>query len=223
MNFCNIKIKTKKSKKNLFLACILMLLLVGFFVYINKIVNPLILTTNQAYISQQTTLSINNAVTSTISQTNLYENLITISKNNEGNVTLIQANTQYINTLNATLINTIITNLVTVGDAGFGVPIGCFTGIKLLNALGPKITIKTTPIGTVKSNLISTFESAGINQTIHQIYIDILANVSILLPISNPIILVQSRVLLAESIIVGNIPQTYLSGNLFASKLNLVP
>lgn len=86
---------------------------------------------------------------------------------------------------------------------------------------GPDVTIKITPIGMANYDFVSFFQSAGINQTLHKIYIDVYADVSIVTPIDQPTIQVKAEVLVCENLIVGKIPQTYLNLYDSSSLLNL--
>ena len=70
-------------------------------------------------------------------------------------------------------------------------------------------------------DFVSFFQSAGINQTLHKIYIDVYADVSIVTPIDQPTIQVKAEILVCENLIVGKIPQTYLNLYDSSSLLNL--
>lgn len=86
---------------------------------------------------------------------------------------------------------------------------GSFTGFKLLAGKGPGVKITISPIGNVETDLKSEFTSQGINQTLHRVYLQVKCEVSILTPFDNLSRDVTNQVLLAENVIVGNIPSTY--------------
>lgn len=86
---------------------------------------------------------------------------------------------------------------------------GSFTGIKLLSGRGPGIKIKISSIGNVKTDLKSEFSSKGINQTLHRVYLKVDCEVSILTPFNNITKSISNQILIAENVIVGDIPQTY--------------
>ncbi|MBR2333972.1 MAG: sporulation protein YunB [Clostridia bacterium] len=67
------------------------------------------------------------------------------------------------------------------------------------------------PIGTANCDFVSSFVSAGINQTVHRIYIDVYADINVITPIADPTISVKAEVLVCENLIVGKIPDTYLT------------
>ena len=86
---------------------------------------------------------------------------------------------------------------------------GSFTGMKLLAGIGPKIKITISSIGNVKTDLKSEFSSKGINQTLHRVYLQVDCEVNILTPFNNISKRITNQILIAENVIVGNIPDTY--------------
>lgn len=86
---------------------------------------------------------------------------------------------------------------------------GSFTGTKLFSGIGPDINIKFLDTGTVETKVRSEFESTGINQTIHRIYLDVKCKVSILTPYNVVEETITNEVVLIENVIVGLVPSTY--------------
>ena len=80
--------------------------------------------------------------------------------------------------------------------------------------LGPNVSIKLVPIGTVSTKVDSTFNGAGINQTIHRLYFVVNSNIGMVLPGMTENFQTELEVLLCENIIVGEIPDVYLQGSL---------
>ena len=111
----------------------------------------------------------------------------------------------------------------TLGEDGLRLNIGTFSGIPFLIGRGPKITIKLVPIGAVSSEFESEFDSVGINMTKHTLYFYIKTHVNIALPIRSYDVYSNTQVMLAESIIVGKVPEVYLNGGSLGKSLNLVP
>ena len=83
------------------------------------------------------------------------------------------------------------------------------TGIRFLSGMGPSIPMKLSTTGTVETNVRSEFESKGINQTIHRLYLDVECRVSILTPYNTIEDSITNQVVLIENVIVGLIPSTY--------------
>ena len=83
------------------------------------------------------------------------------------------------------------------------------TGIRFLSGIGPSIPIKLETSGNVETKVRSEFESTGINQTIHRLYLDVECKVSILTPYDTIEDSITNQIVLIENVIVGLIPSTY--------------
>lgn len=103
------------------------------------------------------------------------------------------------------------------------VPLGALTGIEALAGFGQKINIKIIPISNVECRFVSKFRQAGINQTLHSLYLEIVSDISIILPSKSTNLASTIEVLICESIITGKIPDTYLQASLAGSDSALVP
>ena len=138
-----------------------------------------------------------------------YEDLVNISKDEDGNVKMISANMITINEIISDIPILIQEELEKESNSKFYIKLGSFTGTKLLAGRGPDVEIKMSSVGSVETDLKSEFNEAGINQTLHRIYLDVRCNVTILTPFENIEEQIVNQVLLAEGVIVGNIPSTY--------------
>ena len=87
--------------------------------------------------------------------------------------------------------------------------LGLFTGVSILSGRGIKVPIRISTIGNVKTNVRSEFVSKGINQTLHRLYLDIESQISVLTPFNTINESIKNQLILAENIIVGEIPETY--------------
>ena len=138
-----------------------------------------------------------------------YDELFTIEKDNNGNVVMIKANVVPINEIISDVANRIQEQLDQKGREDVEIALGSFTGFKLLAGRGPGIKIRISSIGNVETDLRSEFISQGINQTLHRVYLQVKCRVSILTPFNDIEQEITNQVLLAENVIVGNIPSTY--------------
>ena len=86
-------------------------------------------------------------------------------------------------------------------------------GTKILSGRGPNIPIKMSTIGNVETELVSQFSHAGINQTLHRIYLNVCCSVSILTPFDTIEEKIDNQILIAEAVIVGEVPSTYYNLN----------
>ena len=143
-----------------------------------------------------------------------YQQLIFLEKNNDGHVALMIPNIMRINDLVATTMLDIQERWNDIGRQGIAIPAGSLTGSKILAGLGPDIRLSFISTGAPELTIHGEFESAGINQTRHRIWLDISGEVLIAAPFSRETIHISSSMLLAESVIVGPIPETYLNFSL---------
>lgn len=138
-----------------------------------------------------------------------YEDLVKIEKDEKQNINLLKINTVKINMLASDIAYNIQQELYKAGDNQIKMPIGAITGLKYLAGFGPKIGISIYPLGSVVTDFKSEFKSAGINQTIHRLYLDVTCKVTIVTPYDKIEEEILNQVLMTELVIVGNIPETY--------------
>ena len=148
---------------------------------------------------------------------------ITITTNDEGDVSLITANSILINRLSKELAKIAQSKIENIGQQGVLVPLGTFSGMPILVGRGPNVKIKLLPIGSISCTFESEFTQAGINQTHHRIYVNVESKVTMILPVENRTISNTVQVLICESIIIGKIPSTYLNSSQLQDMLDLIP
>lgn len=122
---------------------------------------------------------------------------------------MLKINTVKINLLASDIAYNIQQELYKGKNTNISIPIGSITGSRYLVGFGPKIRIKIIPTGSVTTDFKSEFKSAGINQTIHRIYLDVACKVTIVTPYDSVEAEIVNQVLMTESVIVGQIPNTY--------------
>lgn len=138
-----------------------------------------------------------------------YDELFTIEKDDNGNITMIKSNIVSINEITSDVAVKIQNELNNKGKEDVKIALGSFSGISLLSNRGPNVKIRISTIGNIDTDLRSEFTSQGINQTLHRIYLHVSCKVNILNPFKNIEEDITNQVLLAENVIVGRIPSTY--------------
>jgi len=201
--------KNKKIKLKLIsILCIIVLLLTLIFLYIYKVVNPIIFSYSESYVDRLITTSTNKAISKTGMSVD-YSKFITIKYNDDDSVALILANTQYINNLSNEIATLTQSEIDNSKDLKIDIPIGTCSGLSFLTGKGSNFTFHINPIGNTICNFISQFQSSGINQTTHKIFIKITSEASLILPFGSKKISKEVEFLICESLIVGKIPSTY--------------
>ena len=218
-----IKIKTKVKKRLLIFVLIVVFIITAILLYFNKVVNPIILSITESKIASLSTKAVNSAVSEVLVENNLYEDLVTICTNDAGDVVMIQANSVLINKLSRDLARASQTKLDTIGAQGVSIPMGSFTGMPIFIGRGPEVRLKVMPIGAIQCSFLSEFVQAGINQTNHKIYVNLTATINVVLPVANKQIVSNTQLLICENIIVGKIPEVYLSSSGIKNLMDLIP
>lgn len=157
------------------------------------------------------TTAINEAVSEHISDGSLsYNGLINLEKKDNGEITAITTNVASVNTLRAEITNDVIEKVSDM-SSDLSIPLGNILGINILGGRGPGIPFKVVALSSTSADFADEFISAGINQTKHQIMLEITVDINILMPGSSATALVNTEVLVAETVIVGNVPDSYLN------------
>ena len=142
-----------------------------------------------------------------------YENIILSDADESGKLNALYTDSAAINLLKTKMSMQITENIRNTDNARVGVPAGAFTGLVLLSEIGPDIFVSLTFDGSVSTNIKSEFISAGINQTMHRVYMVVNANVSLTCPIINYETEFTTEYELCQTVIVGNTPQLYAARN----------
>ncbi len=153
---------------------------------------------------------INAAIGELIADGNIaYDRMITVEKDHQGNVTAVRTNVAEINRLKAAVIERVDRMLTNLSTEELSVPVGSVLLPELFAGEGPFVPVRVLAVRSSDAVFRNSFTSAGINQTLHQITIDIHVKVSILTWTGNLEVPVDSAVLVAETVIVGTVPATY--------------
>ena len=160
---------------------------------------PILVSLATTRVSNMVNRIVSEAVDEAIDSGNItYSDLITFEKDNEGRITAIYSNMAAFNRLQSNILDIILARIDQVSTRELSIPVGSLSGSVLLAGRGPRISVR-----------MDEFTSAGINQTKHQIVLNIDVAVSILLPGFSTATTVSNAVTVAETVIVGSVPDTY--------------
>ena len=138
-----------------------------------------------------------------------YKSLICINKAEDGTISSLSTDTIAINKLKSELSLEITNQIRNDRKVTAGVPIGAFTGLVLLSDIGPDLHVSLTMGGSVITTIKSEFSSAGVNQTIHRIYLYVDADVSLTCPIIDYDCRFETVYELCQTVIVGATPSVF--------------
>ena len=206
----------RKSRKRRMIIAILLLCLIiaSILLYVFCIINPVVKEATWASIYSLSTSAVSDAIYDVIAEQNVkYEDLVEISYDNNGDISLISIDTVLVNNLARRFYQVAQVYLDRMGDNGLDIAIGTFTGLPFLVGIGPTVNIKLVQIGAMTSCFRSKFTSAGVNQTNHSLYIELHASVSLVLPTYSSTVDSITEFLVTESVIVGDVPDVYLGSD----------
>lgn len=202
--------KVRKHKKAALRLIAVGLVLVGLVLFLDHQIRPQILAMEEYQAKVYAVKTINGAVTEQVEQFGYtYENLSEISRDADGQVTSIDTNIKNINLIHTGITNRVNDALSQLDVTKIYIPIGNLTGSPLLSARGPSIEIKLIPRGYVHTQIVSSFTDAGINQTLHRLVIKVSVDIAAILPGYSTMVTVDTDYILAETILVGRVPDNY--------------
>lgn len=198
----------RRRLRRIFLLVLLGLLLLAAVLHVR--VNPLVQELAQAKITDAASGVINRAVNQQIQQGDIqYENLVTLQRDNEGNITALTTNMREMNRLKTELLTLLDDEIYSIEDDAISIPVGNLTGIQLLGGRGPEIPVKIVAVSSSDADFQGEFLDAGINQTIHRIMMDVSLELIILLPSGTITDRVTTEVCVAETVLLGPVPNSY--------------
>ena len=158
------------------------------------------------------TQAINIAVDNCLQENDMsYGDFVTIATDSAGKETALTSNTAANSRFKRQVVEAVIRQLNGLDSDALGVPLGTLTGQPMLSGAGPCVRVRVDSVGEVTADYTNSFTSAGVNQTLHQICLDITATVRLFLPGNIIPVSVSNSVCVAETIIVGETPDTYLN------------
>ena len=199
-----------KRQKRTFAAIAFALALLALVTVAAMHLKPILTSLATARVSNTVNGIVSAAVNETIYSGDVdYDSLISFEKDNEGHITAVKSNMAEFNRLQSAIIADILEKLSEVTTRELSIPFGTLTGTPLLAGRGPLISVRMQSVGSSSAHFENAFTSAGINQTKHQIYLVVDVYVSILLPGFSTMTKVSNTYAVAETVIVGLVPENY--------------
>ena len=207
-----VKINRRKRKRGGMTAFMIAAGLLALFIWLDVITRPVIKGVIEYQAKVFATRLINEAMEWQLDASGVsYSNLIAITRGTDGDVTSIEADMAQINRLKTQLSLAVVDRLENEKDREIQLPVGTMVGNQFTSGRGPVITIKIIPTGYVQSEIQNRLSAAGINQTLHQIMLKISVQIIAVMPGYNVKTETSTNFTIAETVIVGNIPQGYAS------------
>jgi len=162
---------------------------------------------------------LNNAVTAIVNQAVeeamasgavSYSDIVTLQTDLSGGITAILTDPIKLNTLRTQLLGDLVEQVDSLDSKDLGIPLGNLTSLIPLSGYGPLLPVRVLAAAAPRASFRNAFQSAGINQTLHQVMLDVSVEVTLLLPGGTTSSVVSAQVCVAETVIVGQVPDAYL-------------
>lgn len=140
-----------------------------------------------------------------------YNDIVAVHKDGQGKIVLIQPNTIILNRIMSSTVVEVARSMGQMKDNTIEIPLGQMSGISLLAAYGPRMKVRVIPAGQVHVKILNEFQQAGINQTRHLIYFEVRGDIKVAVPFMAEDLEVLAVIPMAETIIVGDVPETYVN------------
>jgi sporulation protein YunB len=217
--------KSSRKKKLIIALLIFLLFSVQSFVFMERNLRPSLLALAKVRIKQMATQSINTAVAERISRDTKAENLIDWKTDNNGKTTgfmLNYAEHMRITSDTITTVQKLMDNLQSISEY---VPLGQALNSAIVASFGPKIPIRFVPAGSVKVDLSTRYQNAGINMILVEVYVRIIAEVTVIIPFDTDTEIVETEIPISYSLVVGDVPTYYFDnkGNPVGSNKETAP
>ena len=186
------------------------LILLALFLLLERNLESVILDMAYARAQAMAVEYMHEAVRDVMGETVTYEDMMRVYTDQEGRVTMLQANAVRMNELATVTALQAQAKLESAEAQSVFIPLGAALGVPFLSALGPRIQVRIVPVSAVSAAFSTEFESAGINQTRHKIYLSLRATVRLVIPSGGRQVSLESQALIAESIVVGQVPESYV-------------
>ena len=204
-------VKHSIRKNKLFFV---LLILTIIFIFADSRIRPQVVTLARYKVQSLVSQAANQAIIEQMELSPLsYGDLITVQRNEAGEITLLSYNALEVNRLKSQITSTVISKVQMMEKADIYIPLGSLTNLDILNNKGPLLHFVVTPTAYVETDIESEFETTGINQVCHRIFIILKMSASALIPNYSTDVNFSTRVCVAQTIIVGKVPEN-ISDNL---------
>lgn len=217
------RLKSSPVRRKLLTVLAILAAFALFFTWlINSSLMPAVLALSETRVRNIAMEALLDSVLISMGSDAVYAELLEKYDNGE-RIYMLSADTLAMNRLAAECTNTAQNKLSELGEQGVNIALGTITGIPILSGWGPSINIRFTPVGSVSSRFESSLINSGINQTLYRVKIILTANVYIILPNTSHSVEITAETAIAESVVVGEVPQVYTNVANTDDMMNFVP
>lgn len=188
---------------------VIMIFSIQAFVYVERNLRPPLMNIAKIRVKQVATQAINKAITDQVAQRSESEKLIDWKMNSNGKISGFMLNYAEHMSITSQTINTVQTTLIEMKNIPEHIPIGHALKSAIISSFGPRVPVKFEPVGSVKVDLSTRQKDAGINMILVEVYIRIVAEVTIIIPFDTEPELVETEIPISYLLVVGDVPMYY--------------
>ncbi len=205
-----MKHKSKKKIKIYIIIIVVLFIVTNIYVFIEKNIKPTVTSICEVKAKVIATQAINEAIKSELEKNNMREDLIMVDYDENGKIAMLKTNTLIMNNLATNIAIKVQENIKEVTNKSFIIPLGSALNSQILSQYGPQLYFDLVPQGSVLVNYATEFEESGINQTRYKIFIVVSVDIKIIIPLITTDTKVTNNVPIAEVVIVGDVPESYM-------------
>lgn len=197
---------------DLWVSVLLAAVMLGSLIFwFDRQLRPVLETLAEDEARAAVTAAVNDAICAELAENAvLYGELVTMETDGSGRITALRSNMAGMNLLRAKLLDAALKEVSGLSQRDFSIPLGSLLEMDILSGHGPGVRVAVLSSGTAGAEFENTFTAAGVNQTLHRVYLEISVEIHILLPGRRLETTVSAPVCVAETVIVGQVPGTYL-------------
>ena len=200
-----------RFRRFLRLICVMLLLVLALFFILRSKYRQVIEDLAQTQVKNTTSDLTNVAIARQIASGDIQsDRIVFFEKDLEGRITALKTNMSEVNRLKTDILNIINDEILALDHSDIGIPLGSLFFPEVLSGKGPAIPVNILSIRNSDANFVSHFSQAGINQTLHRLNMEVSIDVAVLVLGQTSSFTMNSEVVVAETVIVGDVPQTYL-------------
>ena len=193
------------------LILVLLLMTVILFLMVRSRYRDVIRELAETQVKNTTSDLTNDAIAKQIAEGIIqYDRIVYFEKDLEGRITALKTNMSEVNRLKTDILNIINDEILSLDTSDIGIPVGSLFLPEFLSGRGPTIPVHILSIRNSDATFVSDFSQAGINQTLHQLAMEVSVDVAVLVLGQTSSFTITSEVVVAETVIVGSVPNTFL-------------
>lgn len=203
-------------KKHIFMTAVLLILTLSlvYLLFCGYVVMMrTVHSVTQSRVEQIANEAIHSAISTVATQSEKYGELTNIYRSSDGKVESVTLNSYAVNAMKSDISLKVLEYLDDEEKYHVEVPLGNFFGSEFLTGVGPKVRLKIVPFDIVEVEFVSKFIPAGINQVLHRVTAKVEVKIAAILPGFEGISDVSSSAVISETVIIGDVPETYFNMN----------